>query len=346
MWDDVAFRDITEAAATSNRVSSVEQNLNGFKTTVTETYQTKDGMSNYVTQSQIQQTNDKVTIAFQNSQSVGGQNLLLKTSVPTVVTGSGAANQTVAMYNLAAGNLSNLPAGMYNIQFKIKSDTAGGTAHPQWNDNPWGMGDGITNINIGTSEQTYSKHFYISNTNHSNVKGIAVRLDNAKGKITIREMKLEPGNSMTPWTAALEDTINDLTNTVQNQSTDIANKVSNDDYTGYVNATNKNLSDIQDSQQHLSDSVNNEIKLRESYIQFGQDASNPYMDMGNSSSPNKMRLTNTKLSFTSNNIEVASVSNDKMRISNAEVLQSLCIGNFVWQPRSDGHMALKYSPEV
>lgn len=405
LWDDVAFRDITEAAATSNRVSSVEQNLNGFKTTVAETYQTKDGMSayanksyvdqtaksvalgvvqnykgadgsglatksditvakdsitttvsktyqtkadmkNYATQSQLTQTNDKVTIAFQNSQSVGGQNLLLKTSVPTVVTGSGAANQTVAMYNLAAGNLSNLPAGMYNFQFKIKSDTAGGTAHPQWNGNPWALGDGITNINIGTSEQTYSKHFYISNTNHSNVKGIAVRLDNAKGNVTIREMKLEPGNSMTPWTAAPEDTINDLTNTVQNQATDIANKVSNDDYTGYVNATNKNLSDIQDSQQHLSDSVNNEIKLRESYIQFGQDASNPYMDMGNSSSPNKMRLTNTKLSFTSNNIEVASVSNDKMRISNAEVLQSFRIGNFVWQPRSDGHMALKYSPEV
>ena len=263
-----------------------------------------------------------------------------------MVTGSGAANQTVAMHNLAAGNLSNLPAGMYNIQFKIKSDTAGGTAHPQWNGNPWSLGNGITNINIGTSEQTYSKHFYISNTNHSNVKGIAVRLDNAKGNVTIREMKLEPGNSMTPWTAAPEDTINDLINTVQNQTTDIANKVSNDDYTGYVNTTNKNLSDIQDSQQHLSDSVNNEIKLRESYIQFGQDASNPYMDMGNSSSPNKMRLTNTKLSFTSNNIEVASVSNDKMRISNAEVLQSLRIGNFVWQPRSDGHMALKYSPEV
>ena len=315
-------------------------------TTVSKTYQTKDDMKNYATQSQLTQTNNKVTIAFQNSQSVGGQNLLLKTSVPTVVTGSGAANQTVAMYNLAAGNLSNLPAGMYNIQFKIKSDTAGGTAHPQWNDNPWALGYGITNINIGTSEQTYSKHFYISNTNHSNVKGIAVRLDNAKGNVTIREMKLEPGNSMTPWTAAPEDTINDLTNTVQNQSTNIANKVSNDDYTGYVNATNKNLSDIQDSQQHLSDSVNNEIKLRESYIQFGQDESNPYMDMGNSSSPNKMRLTNTKLSFTSNNIEVASVSNDKMRISNAEVLQSLRIGNFVWQPRSDGHMALKYSPEV
>lgn len=404
LWDDVAFRDITEAAATSNRVSSVEQNLNGFKTTVAETYQTKSGMSayanksyvdqtaksvalgvvqnykgadgsglatksditvakdsitttvsktyqtkadmkNYATQSQLTQTNDKVTIAFNNSQSVGGQNLLLKTSVPTVVTGSGAANQCVAAYEFSVGSLKNLPVGMYHLQFKIKSDTAGGTALPQWNATPWALPNAHA-IDIGTEEQTYSIDCYIWNNNHPNVKAIMVRLDNAQGNVTIREMKLEPGNSMTPWTAAPEDTINDLTNTVQNQATDIANKVSNDDYTGYVNTTNKNLSDIQDSQQHLSDSVNNEIKLRESYIQFGQDESNPYMDMGNSSSPNKMRLTNTKLSFTSNNIEVASVSNDKMRISNAEVLQSLRIGNFVWQPRSDGHMALKYSPEV
>ena len=235
---------------------------------------------------------------------------------------------------------------MYHIQFKIKSDTAGGTAYPLWYNDPWTMDPGITNINIGTKEQTYSKNVYISDNNHPNVKQIWVRLDNAKGKVTIREMKFERGDSMTPWTAAPEDTMNDLTNAVQNQAADIAGKVSNDDYTGYVNATNKNLKDIQSSQQHLSDSISNEITLRESYIQFGQDKSNPYMDMGNSSSPNKMRLTNTKLSFTSNNIEVASVSNDKMRISNAEVLQSFRIGNFVWQPRSDGHMALKYSPEV
>ena len=314
-------------------------------TTVSETYQTKADMKNYATQSQLTQTNDKVTIAFQNSQSVGGQNLLLKTSVPTIVTGSGGANQCVAYYSLAAGNLSNLPTGMYHIQFKIKSDTAGGTAKPLWNGSPWTIPNSNA-IDIGTSEQTYSKTVYISNTNHPNVNKIGVRLDNAKGKVTIREMKLERGNSMTPWTAAPEDTMNDLTNAVQNQAVDIAGKVSNDDYTGYVNATNKNLKDIQSSQQHLSDSISNEITLRESYIQFGQDASNPYMDMGNSSSPNKMRLTNTKLSFTSNNIEVASVSNDKMRISNAEVLQSFRIGNFVWQPRSDGHMALKYSPEV
>lgn len=325
--------------------SDITVATDSITTTVSNTYQTKADMSNYATQSQLTQTNNKVTIAFQNSQSVGGRNLLLKTGVPTVVTGSEGPNQNVAAYELAAGSLANLPVGMYHLQFKIKSDTAGGTAYPQWNTTPWNISN-TNKMNIGTEEQTYSTDYYVSNNNYPNVTKIVVRLDNAKGNVTIRDMKLERGNSMTPWTSAPEDTMNDLTSAVQKQAADIASKVSNDDYTGYVDATNKNLNDIQSSQQYLSDSISNEIALRESYIQFGQDESNPYMDMGNSSSPNKMRLTNTKLSFTSNNTEVASVSNDKMRISNAEVLQSFRIGNFVWQPRSDGHMALKYSPEV
>lgn len=60
MWDDVSFRDITEAAATSTRVASVEQNLNGFKTSVADTYQPKSGMGGYATQSQLTQTANQI----------------------------------------------------------------------------------------------------------------------------------------------------------------------------------------------------------------------------------------------------------------------------------------------
>lgn len=183
LWDDVAFRDITEAAETSNRVSSVEQNLNGFKTTVSETYTTKTDF---------------------NDLAVGGRNLLLKTSVPTIVTGSGAANQCVAYYSLAVGSLKNLPVGMYHMQFKIKSDTAGGTALAQWNASPWGLGS-ATKVNIGTTEQTHSVDYYIANNNYPDAKQMTVRLDNAKGKVTIREMKLEKGTKPTDWSPAPED---------------------------------------------------------------------------------------------------------------------------------------------
>ena len=60
LWDDVSFRDITEAAATSTHVASVEQNLNGFKTSVADTYQPKSGMGGYATQSQLTQTANQI----------------------------------------------------------------------------------------------------------------------------------------------------------------------------------------------------------------------------------------------------------------------------------------------
>ena len=341
LWDDVAFRDITEAAATSNRVSSVEQNLNGFKTTVSKTYQTKADMKNYATQSQLTQTNDKVTIAFQNSQSVGGQNLLLKTSVPTVVTGSGAANQCVADYNLAVGSLKNLPVGMYHLQFKIKSDTAGGTAHPQWNATPWGIHNAIA-IDIGTEEQTYSIDCYISNNNYPNAKAIQVRLDKAKGKVTIREMKLEPGNSMTPWTAAPEDTINDLTDTVQNQADALGKTVDSDTFNKYTSDTNNILTHNKNDLDNLSNTVSNEIKYREAYIEFGTDLTNPYMDMGTSGNMAKLHLTNTELDFMQANAKVAWFSNQQLVVNNSTVNDSLTIGNFVFRYRSNGHLTLQH----
>lgn len=173
----------TTASSALTKASTVEQNLNGFKTTVSQTYTTKTDFNNLT---------------------VGGRNLLLKTSVPTVITGSEAWNQCVAHYSLAVGSLKNLPVGMYHMQFKIKSDTAGGTAYAQWNAEPWGLGS-ITKVNIGTTEQTYSVDYYIADNNYPDANQMSVRLDNAKGKVTIREMKLEKGTKPTDWSPAPED---------------------------------------------------------------------------------------------------------------------------------------------
>lgn len=315
---------------------------NSITTTVSNTYQTKADMKNYATQSQLTQTNDKVTIAFQNSQSVGGQNLLLKTSVPTVVTGSGGANQTVAFYDLAVGSLNNLPAGMYHIQFKIKSDTAGGTAHPHWNGKPWIVGEGVININIGTEEQTYSKNIYISNNNYPDTKQLGVRLDNANGEVTIREMKLERGNSMTPWTTAPEDTMNDLTNAVQNQADALGKTVDSDTFNKYTSDTNNTLTHNKNDFDNLSNTVSNEIKYREAYIEFGTDLTNPYMDMGTAGNMAKLHLTNTELDFMQANAKVAWFSNQQLVVNNSTVNDSLTIGNFVFRYRSNGHLTLQH----
>ena len=184
---DSLSANITANAKTAqsavDKATSLEANLNGFKTTVSETYTTKTDFNNLT---------------------ISGRNLLLKTSVPTIVTGNGAANQCVAYYSLAVGSLKNLPVGMYHMQFKIKSDTAGGTAYAQWRAEPWGLGR-IIKVNIGTTEQTYSVDYYITDNNYPNAKQMSVRLDNAKGNVTIREMKLEKGTKPTDWSPAPED---------------------------------------------------------------------------------------------------------------------------------------------
>ena len=184
---DSLSANITANAKTAqsavDKATSLEANLNGFKTTVSETYTTKTDFNNLT---------------------ISGRNLLLKTSVPTIVTGNGAANQCVAYYSLAVGSLKNLPVGMYHMQFKIKSDTAGGTAYAQWGAEPWGLGR-IIKVNIGTTEQTYSVDYYITDNNYPNAKQMSVRLDNAKGNVTIREMKLEKGTKPPDWSPAPED---------------------------------------------------------------------------------------------------------------------------------------------
>ena len=79
---------VAEATETSNRVASVEQNLDGFKTTVADTYQTKDGMSEYATTSQLTQTKNSIesevstkytTKADFNNLSIGGTNRIVLT---------------------------------------------------------------------------------------------------------------------------------------------------------------------------------------------------------------------------------------------------------------------------
>ncbi|MDU5132441.1 hypothetical protein [Bifidobacterium sp.] len=103
----------------------------------------------------------------------------------------------------------------------------------------------------------------------------------------------------------------------------------------YRNSNDTNVGD-------LTDRLNAEIAARQSYIRFGQNANNPVMEMGATSSTARMRLTNTQLQFLVGSVIAAYISNDQLYINNANVLQTLRIGKYAFMPRSDGHMSLKY----
>ena len=56
-----------------------------------------------------------------------------------------------------------------------------------------------------------------------------------------------------------------------------------------------------------------------------------------------LEISNNRLSFLQNNLEVAYMSNNKLFVVNSEFLGSMKIGNFAFIPRSNGNLSLKLS---
>ena len=55
----------------------------------------------------------------------------------------------------------------------------------------------------------------------------------------------------------------------------------------------------------------------------------------------KVVISNERIRFLQNNIEIAYLSNNQLYITNAEVLDTLVIGAFEWAPRDNGNMTLR-----
>lgn len=56
----------------------------------------------------------------------------------------------------------------------------------------------------------------------------------------------------------------------------------------------------------------------------------------------KVVISNQKISFLQNNVEVAYISNNQLYITNAKITTKLEIGNFAFFPRDNGNMTLRY----
>lgn len=95
--------------------------------------------------------------------------------------------------------------------------------------------------------------------------------------------------------------------------------------------------------------VGAEIAGRERYIRYD----NGIIELGETGSDLKMRLSNTELSFWESisgvETKVAYISNptgnpgdSKMYIENAEILQGIAFGSYAWEPESNGSVSLVY----
>ena len=101
------------------------------------------------------------------------------------------------------------------------------------------------------------------------------------------------------------------------------------------------VADVQEQAATTSDRLDEEIDTRKQYMQFDPNNGLTIGDLTNTDAYS-VQLTSTMMQFRAGNTVAAYVSNDRLYINNAEVVNTLRIGNFAFLPRENGHMSLQY----
>lgn len=127
------------------------------------------------------------------------------------------------------------------------------------------------------------------------------------------------------------------------------------------NSVDKALDDIDTIHGNLNDAnkvINNtkdlvdDISQKTSYINIGQDESGaPCILLGETTSPFKLRITNTSIDFMEGSDKIAYVTNRQLYIQSSVVTDEMRVGSmdktgkfegFVWKKRSNGNMGLRW----
>lgn len=208
----VKIEDITEAQTALTKTSELQQNLDGFKQTVSETYTTKDEFDNLT---------------------IGGRNLLKGTKVSKQLVGNNGTNQCMNLYMLSAYSWAHLEAGQYMLSVDMKYEgTISGKLGFMRNGTPWGFSP---NAGINCTEhftdtkRTAHFEFPIKNAYDGASNQLTVRFDNVQGTVTFSNVKLERGTKATAWSPAPEDMLDvataSTTYTTKTEFTQTSNEI-------------------------------------------------------------------------------------------------------------------------
>lgn len=221
--------------------------------------------------------------------------------------------------------------------------------------------------------QTFIASYYAGKTPEDNLDNARIKIYRLPkpatgatvGSSKIHWIKVEKGNRATDYTAAPEDAeeslelklasvraqistesdsirsevqatyalASDMTQ-VRSQVGTLAEQTSNN-YTWAVTRINQLQQDMESGQEATEE----QLAIIRNYMTFGEDG----LIIGKTGNPFTFRVVNDRLSFFMNDTEVAYLSNNKLYVTQAEILTKLIIGRFAFEPQENGNLSLAYN---
>ena len=102
------------------------------------------------------------------------------------------------------------------------------------------------------------------------------------------------------------------------------------------------VSKVTEIEQDLSEgqeATDEQIALIKSYMTFGEDG----LIIGKSGNPITIRVVNDRVAFYMNTTQVAYLSNNKLYVTQAEILTRMQIGKFAYEPQTNGNLSVIYT---
>ena len=182
---------------------------------------------------------------------------------------------------------------------------------------------------------------------------------------TIHRIKLEKGNRATDYTAAPEDTdaaFEAKLTSVRAQISTEADSIRSEVQATYAPASDLSqvreqvgtlseqtqnnytwsvtrITQLQNDLQSATEATEEQFSILKTYMTFGENG----LIIGKTGNPFTFRVINDRLAFYMNNTEVAYLSNNKLYVTQAEILTKLQLGKFAFEPQTNGNMSLIYT---
>jgi hypothetical protein len=184
---------------------------------------------------------------------------------------------------------------------------------------------------IGLEERTEN----VTNTGEAVFqKTITQEIDRTNGKITsvVSETKTYTDNKTSELNSELQGQINGIDDDLQEYKETVSSEFqqTSDSFTMQFTSLNQLVNQVSNTENaHHTELVK--------YIRFV----NGVIILGEEGNPLTAELSNNRLSFKQNGNEVAYISNNKLNITDAEILEQVVIGNFAFIPRSNGSLSFR-----